>query len=120
MATTIDLDAAPVPTATGGLPTPPPRKSTLGGIAWGVFGFGLFSFVVFVAYNLQSPGQMTERIANPNVTGAPRTIPNGEATAALASEPARNLRRGIMKPLTTTQPRTPVRAGYSGRDRAGP
>ena len=35
------------------------RKSILGGIAWGVFGFGLFAFVVFVSYNLQAPGQMT-------------------------------------------------------------
>jgi hypothetical protein len=55
-------------------PPAPEQKSTLGGIAWGLAGFALFSFIVFVAYNLQSPGQLTERVANPDVTGAPRPV----------------------------------------------
>jgi len=59
---------------TAGAPGAPERKSIWGGIAWAVFGFGLFAFVVFVSYNLQPPGQMTARVANPNVTGAPRPV----------------------------------------------
>jgi hypothetical protein len=73
MARTTEVETARGPAATDD-PSSPLRKSTLGGIAWAVFGFGIFAFVVFVSYNLQSPGQMTARVANPNVTGAPRPV----------------------------------------------
>jgi hypothetical protein len=72
MARTIDAKIAPELENTG--PTDPQRRSVWGGIAWAVFGFGLFAFVVFVSYNLQPPGQMTARVANPDVTGAPRPV----------------------------------------------
>ena len=39
-----------------------------------VFGFSLFSFVIFIGYNLQRPGELTARVANPDVTGAPRPV----------------------------------------------
>ncbi len=51
-----------------------PRKSVTGGVAWGLFGFALFAFVVFVSYHLQAPGQLSPRVANPAVTGAPRPV----------------------------------------------
>src|SRR5690349_23773938 len=57
-----------------GDPPVPGRPSTVGGIAWGLAGFALFAFIVFVSYNLQPPGQLTERVAYPDVTGAPRPV----------------------------------------------
>ena len=52
----------------------PHQKSTLGSVAWAVFGFSLFSFIIFIGYNLQRPGELTARVANPEVTGAPRPV----------------------------------------------
>src|SRR4029453_537381 len=48
------------------------QVGTWGSIAWAAFGFGLFAFIIFVSYNLQLDGQLTERVANPQVSGAPR------------------------------------------------
>ncbi len=61
----------------GGLSDPPlaPHdKTTWGSIVYAVLGFATFAFVVFIGYNLQRPGEMTERVANPEVTGAPRPV----------------------------------------------
>ena len=56
-------------------PDPTPRPaSTWGSIAWAGFGFSLFSFVIFISYHLQEPGELTPRVANPEVTGAPRPV----------------------------------------------
>jgi hypothetical protein len=63
---------AAVPEAPG---TPGPQQpSVLGGVAWGRAGVALFSVHVFVSYTLQRPGEMTARVANPDVTGAPRPV----------------------------------------------
>jgi hypothetical protein len=57
-----------------GDPTPPRQKSTLGGVAWALFGCGVFALIAFLSYNLQPPGQLSPRVANPNVTGTPRPV----------------------------------------------
>jgi hypothetical protein len=60
---------------TAGQNTLPPRqKSTVGSLVLAVLGFATFCFIVFVGYHLQGPGQLTARVANPAVTGAPRPV----------------------------------------------
>ena len=58
------------------------------------------------------PGGSPTGLVATAATDSAFDIPNGEATAALASEPARNRRRGIMKPLMTAPTQTSVRGGY--------
>ena len=57
-----------------GRPAAPRPKSTSGSIAIAVLGFAAFAFVVFIGFNLQRPGEITERVANPEVSGAPRPV----------------------------------------------
>ena len=61
------------PTLLSGDPEPE-RKSIIGGVAWGLFGFGLFALLVFISYHLQPPGHLSARVANPAVTGHPRPV----------------------------------------------
>jgi hypothetical protein len=54
--------------------SPPRRPSTKVGIALGLMWAGIFAFIVFVAHNIRPGGDLDPRIANPNVTGAPRPV----------------------------------------------
>ena len=51
----------------------PSRPSTRTSVVWALVGCGLFLAVVTAAYNLRH-GAVAERIAHPNVTGAPRPV----------------------------------------------
>ena len=53
---------------------PPPRKSTLGGVAWGLGGMAVFALLVAIGHNMRAPGVLVERVRNPDVTGAPRPV----------------------------------------------
>ena len=74
---TLAADLRRPPTERAGEPRPdePKTVSTWGSLAWAAFAFSLFAFILFVAYNLQLNGQLTDRVANPDVTGAPRPVP---------------------------------------------
>jgi hypothetical protein len=66
-------DTAPAPD-NAPFRAPPPRKSIIGGVLWGLFGVGVFLFIVAVAHNMRAPGDLTPRVANPAVSGAPRPV----------------------------------------------
>jgi hypothetical protein len=53
---------------------PPPRKSVLGGVAWALFGVAVFAFIVVAAHNMRAPGDLADRVKNPDVTGTPRPV----------------------------------------------
>ena len=52
----------------------PPRTTTRGSVGWALLGMGTFAAVVAVAYNIRPGGSLTDRVANPAVTGAPRPV----------------------------------------------
>jgi Spirocyclase AveC-like len=49
-------------------------RSVAGGIAWALFGIAVFLFVFSAAHNMRPGGDLTDRVANPAVTGAPRPV----------------------------------------------
>jgi hypothetical protein len=58
-------------------PTTParePDRSLWGGVAWALFGIGVFLVFFAIAHNMRPGGDLTDRVRNPNVQGHPRPV----------------------------------------------